>query len=106
MKEYFRGLIWPRSPVSEDKKPTNYPYLISGLLITDEPLPGIAEHNQTLFDYYIEGLAKALINTKHFDANGPVNVGTIDNFVVSLNNNDFKSFYKPKLRSKFRTRIK
>ena len=37
MKEYFRGVLWPREPTKDGDK-VNYRYVVVGMLVTDKPI--------------------------------------------------------------------
>lgn len=57
MREYFRGVIWPRQPIKEYVK-ENYRYTIVGILITDKPIENF-DGNEFLLDGNVEGFGIA-----------------------------------------------
>lgn len=55
MKEYLRGVIWPREPA--DGK---YRYVVVAMLVTDKPLEGIEGKNELVVDGQVFGLSDIL----------------------------------------------
>lgn len=74
MKEYFRGVIWPRGK-AKDKRKINYRYIVVGMLVTDEPIDNIegvlnAEGiSQNFLDGTIIGMADAISNVTQRETN-------------------------------------
>ena len=55
-KEYLKAVVWPR--VGEDRATGKkiYKYVITGILVTDEPIPSLSG-NEFLLDGYVFGIA-------------------------------------------------
>ncbi|MFA5759094.1 MAG: hypothetical protein WC942_07055 [Clostridia bacterium] len=57
IKEFFKGVLWPREKITEGGK-VNYKYIITGVLLTDKPLiiPDDFK-NECVLEGYTFGLA-------------------------------------------------
>lgn len=86
MREYFRGVVWPRQKDGEVLK--NYRYVVVGVLVTDRPLD--MEDNQTIFSGHCDGLAESLKSTHHRVTDEPL--GDATNVLLSLNDYPYVDF--------------
>jgi hypothetical protein len=66
LKQWFRGVVWPRQGVSGVKPITGgdgapvYRYAIVGLLCTDKPIKDVEGHNEVILNGHPAGIAEAL----------------------------------------------
>jgi hypothetical protein len=60
--EYLKCVLWPRVPLKEEGKATNYRYVIVGMLITDQPLqlPEVSRVTEVVIDGKTFGLSDLL----------------------------------------------
>ncbi len=65
MKEYFKGVVWPRESITEPGRPTNYRYVVVGMLVTDQPLVFEGRVDTVVIDSTVKGMAEALNQAKN-----------------------------------------
>lgn len=63
IREYFRGVLWPRQKTTQGDK-TNYRYIIVGMLVTDKPLNLDEFINETVIDGEVFGLTNVIEGAK------------------------------------------
>lgn len=86
-KEHFRGVIWPRGEQPDAQGKPTYRYVVVGMLVTDEPIPGL-DPNETVVDgglrRYVDelGMAGALGQLPKFSASRPL--GDASDVLLSL----------------------
>ena len=82
-REYFKGCIWHREPLTGPGKPTNYRYVIAGMLVSEKPIPELEDTGaRTIFDGPIFGIGDLLACIPKRDAN--FNPGDADSVLTSL----------------------
>ena len=98
MREFFRGLIWNRPPIKEKGKPSNYRYVIVGILVTDESIENIEEvkKGEVIISQEVSGLASILAAAKRFKS--VLNVGTADDFLLGMERLQLKNIGKRDLK--------
>ena len=70
LKEFFRGVVWPRKP-RKSSKDILYRYVVVGMMVTNEPLGGL-EGNQFILNGYGAGIADAIESIKHIKSDVPL----------------------------------
>ncbi len=63
MKEYFKGVVWPRESSTGTEGPTNYRYVVVGMLVTDHPLE-LVDGAEIIIDSTVDGMAEILTSAK------------------------------------------
>jgi hypothetical protein len=82
MKEYFRGVIWPRKP-TKNQTTSNYRYIIVGMVVTDKPIEEF-NGNEFLLDGPVHGFG--ITNSlKGVEQKQPAfKIGTADQVLLML----------------------
>lgn len=86
-REHFRGVVWPHGEQPDAQGKPTYRYVLVGMLVTDEPIPGL-DPNETVIDgtmrrYVGElGMAGAIGKLPKFKASQAL--GDATNVLLSL----------------------
>ena len=87
LKECFRGVVWPRDPVTDNDGKPAYRYVVVGMLVTDQPIEGLAP-NETVIDGVVPrfddmmGMTGMLSRAAKFEPTYPL--GTADAVLCGL----------------------
>lgn len=80
MRQHLKAVIWPRKPVGEEKP--NYRYIITGMLVTDEPIPEFEGKAEIVMDHGVAGIAERL--TELPQRKSKIRIGTADDVLLRL----------------------
>lgn len=89
MRQHFKGIIWPResilSSVKNGKKKNKqnvYRYVITGILVTDEPIDKFEGKDELVLDGPTNTLVEPLVNIK--SRNSKLRIGDATNVLLNL----------------------
>lgn len=80
MRQHLKAVVWPRGKVDGEKP--NYRYIITGMLITDEPIPEFEGKTEVVLDYGVAGVAQRLAEIPQ--RKSKIRIGTADDVLLQL----------------------